>query len=144
MCIDGTAKLKTPEGLRGLNSLHVGDSVESTDGGYQKIVRVDHGLAARSRLGDFVEISRTASGQGPQGNKLILTEDHVVEGAPARDWPGMLKSVEAVACGDILLEDGSDYLANGFRVSTTKALCSLHAALVAHNRTRQAVPTEAD
>ncbi len=134
-CIDGTAKLETPEGRRSLNSLHVGDLVKSADGSYQKIVRMDHGLAARSRANDFVEISRSA-----KGNKLILTEDHVVEGAPARDWPWLLKPVAAVACGDILLEDGSDYLANGFRIKTTKALCSLHAALAAHDRTRQAEP----
>ncbi len=139
MCIDGTAKLETPEGRRGLNSLHVGDLVKSTNGSYQKVVRMDHGLAARcgrrpSRADDFVEISRSAT-----GNKLLLTEDHVVEGVPAKDWPWLLKPVEAVAFGDILLEDGSDYLANGFRISTTKALCSLHAALEAHNRTRQAM-----
>lgn len=120
-CIDGTAKLETPDGKRSLGSLHVGDRVKSTNGSYQKVVCMDHGLAADIRAGDFVKISRTA-----EGRSLILTKEHVVEGARAEDWPWLLEPVKAVVCGDILLEDGSDYFANGFRVSTSKALRDLY------------------
>lgn len=73
----------------------------------------------------FVRLS-TASGS------ITTTKDHVVAGKPAGDWKegdtiswgyGVV-SIEKIdnhammACGDIELEDGSQYMANGFPVST--------------------------
>lgn len=126
VCIDGDAMLETLDGQVSIADVQVGDEVMSAEGRLQKVVNKDYGLPYASRQDDFVTIDA-------QGRTLTVTVDHVISGKPAGEWKagevmdrlGLISSVvkaEAVHCGDILLEDGSDYIANGFRVSTVRDL----------------------
>jgi hypothetical protein len=108
-CIDGAAELQTEGGHVTLANVPIGAKVMSANGTFQSVADKDYGKPWDSRRDDFVKIE---SG----GRTLILTEDHVVGGKPAGEWDH--EEVGPVHCGDILLADGSDYMANGFVVST--------------------------
>ena len=113
VCIDGDSRLDTKLGKVSLADVQLGDEVMSSSGTYQKIVNKDYGMPHVSRRGDFIKITTGKE-------SLVVTKDHVVGGKLAEDWPH--EKAVPVHCGDILLEDGSDYIANGFVVSTMPQL----------------------
>lgn len=113
VCIDGDAKLQTAEGRVSLADVQIGDQVLSANGTYHRIVNEDYGMPQASRHGDFIKIT---TGE----ESLVVTKDHIVGCARAETWPH--QQADPVPCGDILLEDGSDYIANGFVVSTMTEL----------------------
>ena len=112
-CIDGDAMLETVDGKVSLADVQIGDEVLSANGTHQKVVNKDYGMPYASRHDDFIKITL-------DGNFLILPKDHIVAGKPAAYWPH--EQADPVHCGDIHLEDGSDYIANGFGVSTMPEL----------------------
>lgn len=137
VCIDGDAMLETVAGQVSLADVRIGEEVTSADARLKKVVGKDYGLPHALRQDDFVTIDA-------QGRTLTLTVDHIVSGKPAGDWKagdvmdrlGRISSItkaEPVHCGDILLEDGSDYIANGFRVATTPALVAARRKELCHN-----------
>lgn len=112
-CIDGDAMLETVDGRVSLAEVQIGDEVLSANGTHQEVVNKDYGMPYASRSNDFIKITLDE-------NSLILTKDHIVAGKPAAYWPH--EQADRVHCGDIHLEDGSDYIANGFGVSTMPEL----------------------
>lgn len=110
VCVDANARVQVPGGWRQLKALKVGDVVLNADGSPRRITRYDCGMPWPERAQDFVEIEA--------GNqRLVCTKDHVINGRPAGTWATVLPH-EPIECGDLRLEDGSDYVANGFRVTS--------------------------
>ena len=125
-CIDGNAVLRMPNKPRMLKDVEIGDKVLNVRGDYVEVVAKDYGRPHEERNGDYVELSCGA-------HSIIVTKDHHVGGKPAGDWHVgeemtfyndkhcLIEGVEKVGpvlCGDILLADGSDYIANGFVVTS--------------------------
>ena len=130
-CIDGDAVVvrTSPDGEAvptALKDVEVGDFVLGDDKQYHKVVQRDYGAPHPERGDDFINI-HTTSGD------LTLTRDHPVGGKRADEWqPGQrMKTrydaeavveqaiqVAPVACGDLQLEGGHAYYANGLIVSS--------------------------
>ncbi len=86
----------------------------------------DFGRPHDERNDEYVELSSGTY-------SIIATTDHHVGGKPAGEWHigetmeffndkkcliESVRKVGPVLCGDILLADGSDYIANGFVVTS--------------------------
>ena len=125
-CIDGNAVLKMPDKPRMLKDVEIGDMVLSSRGDYVEVVAKDFGRPHAERKNDYVELSCGT-------HSIIATVDTHVGGKPAGEWHvgetmefyndkrctlDSVDKVGAVLCGDILLADGTDYVANGFVVTS--------------------------
>ncbi len=122
-CIDGDAELVTPDGMRKLKDIQVGDKAMNCHGEFIEVVWKDYGSPAEEN--EYVELSCGA-------RSLIVTVDHFIGGKPAGEWDvgeemelynnkhsiEGVKKVGWVNCGDIRLADDSDYVANGFVVTS--------------------------
>lgn len=142
MCIDGDAVLVIPGRLCILKDIQIGDKVLNSRGRFVEVVWKDYGYPAEEN--EYVELSCGAS-------TLIATTDHHVGGKPAGEWHRGdemqfynkkrliegVKKVGWVLCGDIRLADDSDYIANGFVVSSQLARVE---AAWAHARSRTGEP----
>jgi hypothetical protein len=53
---------------------------------------------------------------------IVISLDHVVDGREAKDWIGepnvKWESVKPMKAGDLLLDDGSEYVANDFAITS--------------------------
>lgn len=124
-CIDGDSQFETKQGKRRLAELRIGDKVKSSDGQFKEIVFLDYGNPDESRMNDYLTITTDLS-------TITVTKDHIIEDKPAGEWKegdrmrtpkGHVDVVSihpavAYPSGDILLEDGSDYIASGFYVGS--------------------------
>lgn len=128
-CIDGDAIVTMPGKQRMLKDIKVGDKVLNSRGEFVEVVWADYGRPAE--VSNYVELSCGA-------NRLIATTDHHVGGKTVGEW-GIgeemelyngkfliegIKNVGWVLCGDIRLVDDSDYIANGFVVTSQLARAS--------------------
>ena len=130
-CIDGACRVPTPNGLRRLRDIEVGDEVYGADGEVRGVVRKDYGTVPPERQHDHVAI-HTSSGT------IRATRDHVIGGRAADEWktddemPMMRGTATVLAVepcayvwsGDLELEDNADYIADGFVVSSQIAAIS--------------------
>ena len=125
-CIDGNAVLRMPDKPRMLKDVEIGDKVLNSRGDYVEVVAKDFGRPHDERENDYVELTCGTY-------SIIATTDHHVGGKAAGDWHigetmefyngkrctlDSVDKVGAVLCGDILLSDGTDYIANGFVVTS--------------------------
>ncbi len=114
-CIDSEAGISTPDGHKPLREVEVGSTVLNADGEPKTVVLKDHGRPHAERFDDYVRLTK-------DGRSLVVTTDHVVDGRPAGEWDSdpdaTVEKAGHVPSGDLLLEDGSDYIANGFRVKS--------------------------
>lgn len=129
MCIDGDAIVVMPDKTRRLKDIKVGDKVLNSRGEFVEVVWRDYGYPAE--VNEYVELSCGAS-------RLIATTDHHIGGKPAGEWRSGeemqfynkkrliegVQKVHWVLCGDIRLADDSDYIANGFVVTSQLARAS--------------------
>jgi hypothetical protein len=114
ICIDGESRIATADGSTLLKNVRVGDRVRSAHGGCREVV-AKH---LRQYTGDDSWYIRLTM----NGRFIIISRDHPIEGRPAGEWigePGVeWKSAVPKVAGDLLLDDGSGYIANGFVISS--------------------------
>ncbi len=113
-CIDADAMIATPNGDIPLREIQVGDLILNDRDEPKRVLFKDLGEPWDERKGHYVEVRSFGL------DSLVLTRDHVIGGKPAIDWEDdkgiRVRPHVAVTSGDLLLEDGSNYLANGFVV----------------------------
>lgn len=123
VCIDQEAMIDTPRGKRALVTLNIGDAVYNHKRESRRIVNKDCGIPHRERMGDYMVLSVGR-------NTLLCTIEHVIDGKRADEWRvgDVIRMADETAVvtethkcparksGDILLDDGSPYIANGFVV----------------------------
>lgn len=110
MCIDAYANIETPEGPKHLTSIEPGDYVKSGDGEFIRVVGKDCGMPHVTRFDDYVIIEK-------EGQSLVCTKDHIIDGRPAGGWPSA-RPHQLVVSGDLKLEGADTYVANGFVVTS--------------------------
>ena len=123
-CLDIRTPLRTRGKFILLRDIKTGDLILNADGKWRTVVAKDMGTAPKWRWADFVEL------KCEKYPSIVLTRDHVINGKPAGSWKVGDRLSRAnhivrtqphppVPCGDILLDDGSEYMAGfGYRVSS--------------------------
>ena len=121
-CIDADSTVTTKDrGEVTIRDIEPGDSVKGADGAFHRVLAKDCGSDDRGH--GMVRIA-----VGP--NVIVATPDHKLDSRPAGAWSahemiemvGGVDCIDSVAhvayreCGDLMLEDGVDYVANGFHV----------------------------
>jgi hypothetical protein len=123
-CIADTALVPTPTGSKPLRDLRVGDVVIDANGIETTILAKDHGLDKT--------FPPTVSLTTDDGQNITGTDDHIVDGKPLGewipgqhilngDWPVEVTNVLMggyMIMGDLMLTNGGDWVANGFRVES--------------------------
>lgn len=125
-CVDGRSLILTYNGPRMLSEIAEGDVVMAADGEWKRVAAKDYGtVPEEGRTQDHAMLVTET------GEQIVATLDHSIGGKPMGDWKAgdvitMVNGDEQeviyileypyVVSGDLGLEDGSDYVANGFRV----------------------------
>lgn len=124
-CIDGDTLVFTPLGGKSLEFVSPRDKLLGSDGDYHAVTAKDYGMVPES---ERVPHLRIWAGR----KQITLTEDHEIEGKPAKDWkvgemiqvddePLKITSIERAVyrvSGDVCLEGNVPYIANGFVVNS--------------------------
>lgn len=114
ICIGEDSLIDCVDRDRTLGDIMVGDMALNADGQPRRVV-AKHLTAHKGEWNHhFVRLHLN-------GKSITISRDHRVEGKRASDWEDDGVHTEPAAecwVGDILLEDGSDYVANGLRVSS--------------------------
>lgn len=119
-CLDAVhTTVETPDGAQNLGNIVQGDWVKNAEGMYREVIAVDIGWP-KSKDRSFVHLITDG------GPTIIATPEHVIEGRPAGEYNTgdtlgdheitQILPLGYRLCGDILLSDHSEYLANDFRV----------------------------
>ncbi len=106
------------ENPKTLRDVRIGDMVLSADGNLQAVVAkhfVDNRFDDDRWDATFIRLHKDK-------RDILVSVDHVIDGKPAGEWAesdqAWSDKAERMFVGDILLEDGSDYMANGFAVQS--------------------------
>jgi len=124
-CVDGEAVVTTPLGAKPLRAIGPTDQVMGADWRYHKVIAKDYGEIGPQDRQKYVKI--TAS-----NTSITCTADHVIGGKRADEWQvedvitvdgteraiSRVDPAEYVMSGDLALEGGVPYLANGFVVES--------------------------
>ncbi len=128
-CIDGNSLVATPAGLRSLFHVKPGDEVYDDKMEPRKVLAVDYGTVPEEFQNEHVILATEAG-------SIILTKDHPIGGKPAGEWVvgdqitmagGKVAEVvrvmpaSYVVSGDLHLEGGRGYIADGFVVGSNLA-----------------------
>jgi hypothetical protein len=118
VCIGEDSVIKTRRGSKTLRQVCVGDWTRNADGKWRKIVAKHFGAYDGD---DTLYIRLTMD-----GISITASRDHVINGRSAEQWigePGVeWEPMIPDAAGDLLLDDESDYVANGFVVRSLMGL----------------------
>lgn len=115
ICIGEDSLLITLDGEKPLKDIRVGDQILNAAGEWREVIA--------KHLGQF---------KGDWGAKfgrlciddrsIVISLDHVVDGREAKDWIGepnvKWEPVKSMKAGDLLLDDGSEYSANDFAITS--------------------------
>lgn len=114
ICIDGDSMIPTLEGDKTLRDIQVGDMAINADG-KPKAVVAKHFGAYEGGYEDYAELVLDSG-------VITASLEHVVEGHTVSHWVERgdveWRPMSPEFAGDILLEDGSDYVANCVRISS--------------------------
>jgi len=113
-CVDGDAMIEMADGsLKALKAVQIGDLVLNAEGSPEKVIDKDYGLPHEERRGDYIVLRSDY-------NMLVITNDHLMGGKPAGELPH--DPHPSVVSGDLELESGGGYIANGFPVDSMMSL----------------------
>lgn len=114
VCIDGESLLETPDGQVRLADIPVGAVVLNSEGEWKKVIAKHH----RTYTGGWDDYIRLTIDDLP----IVISLDHPIEGRPAFMWTHDVyvewEHARPESAGDILLEDGSEYIANGYAITS--------------------------
>lgn len=116
ICIGEDSLIECPVGVKPLRDVQVGDVVTNADGQPRKVVAKHLSEHRGDWDKNFVTLTF-------DGNSIVCSLQHKIEGRQAMAWmttPGANWSAAGPRqrVGDILLEDQSDYIANGLRIES--------------------------
>ena len=109
-CIDGNTCIVTPDGTKRLSEIEIGGTV-MTEKGFRRVTEKDYGVPWVERSDDYVRIWK-------DGQSIVCTKDHPVNGIAAGEWHNAV-SQESVLSGDLGIEGADSYVtASGFVVTS--------------------------